>query len=385
MKNGLRTVAIGLALLGALLLPAVASAAIISGEHGTTADVPASQTINDDLYISGERVLIEGTVNGDVYAAGSTVTIKGTVNGSVFAAGQDVYVSGTVTGGVRLAGQNLRISDAAIAGGVSTFGQVITIERDAEIGGGLNFAGSAATIRGNVANSVMGAGASITLAGTLSKHAHFATEKLNLEKTAVINGNLQYASNEEFSKQKGALVKGDTKHVRSSDKKSDEGADVFMVLWGLTALYLVGAALLWLFPSIATGVADQVSLRTMPAFGWGLLALLLSAPVLIILMITIVGIPLALILIAGLTIALFLSHFWVALAIGNAIADRAKWQPNPYANAFMGLVVLTVIGLLPVFGGVFKVLAAILGFGGFILYIVKGTRKKTSIKNAKTT
>ncbi len=385
MRSRLTKIILSLSLLAAILLPAAASAAIITSDKGESATISASQTINDDLYIAGERVLIEGTVNGDVYAAGSTVTIKGTVNGSVFAAGQDVYISGKVSGGVRVAGQNLRISNAAIGGGLSGFGQNLTVERDVTIGGGLNFAGSAVTLRGSVANSVVGAGSDITVAGNLMKNVNVATEKLTLEKTAIIGGNLDYLSSSDLTKESGAVVTGETSHKQPPKRNTDKAGEVLMVLWWMAAIYFTGAVMLWLTPRLISGPVEQIAIRPLPSFGWGLLALLLSIPLLIILLISFIGLPLAFILGAVMAISLYLAQFWVALALGNAIADRAKWHPNAYANAFIGLIILTLLGLVPVLGGIIKLLVAVLGFGAVILYVVHGAgRQKPTAKPTKT-
>jgi cytoskeletal protein CcmA (bactofilin family) len=54
--------------------------------------LPAGQTINDDLIISGDKVSVDGTVNGLVIASGNTVAINGTVNGDLFAFGSQVVI-----------------------------------------------------------------------------------------------------------------------------------------------------------------------------------------------------------------------------------------------------------------------------------------------------
>src|SRR5262245_40228569 len=73
------------------------------------AAVTADESIDGDLYIAGQDVVIDGTIKGDLIVAGQNVTISGTVEGNVFAAGQGITVKGTVKGDLIAAGQGVLI------------------------------------------------------------------------------------------------------------------------------------------------------------------------------------------------------------------------------------------------------------------------------------
>lgn len=62
--------------------------------------VGSDEVIDDDLFIGGDTVEINGTVNGDVFAVGSVIKVNGTVNGSLAIGGQSVQVNGVVDGSV---------------------------------------------------------------------------------------------------------------------------------------------------------------------------------------------------------------------------------------------------------------------------------------------
>jgi len=62
--------------------------------------VEADEIIDDDLFIGGDTVEINGTVNGDLIAFGSVVKINGTVHGSLVTSAQSVLVNGNVDGSV---------------------------------------------------------------------------------------------------------------------------------------------------------------------------------------------------------------------------------------------------------------------------------------------
>ncbi len=58
-----------------------------------TGIVEAGEVINDDLFLSGDTIRMDGEVNGLLLATGNTVIINGTVNGDLLAFGSSVTVT----------------------------------------------------------------------------------------------------------------------------------------------------------------------------------------------------------------------------------------------------------------------------------------------------
>lgn len=113
-----------------LLLPTLSYAETISEDRAV---VEKTQTINDDLFISGGEVEVLGTINGDVYAAGGEVLINGLVKGDVLVAGGEVTIKGTVENSVRAAGAQVTISSAKIGRNISVAGGEITVSEDTKV------------------------------------------------------------------------------------------------------------------------------------------------------------------------------------------------------------------------------------------------------------
>ncbi len=82
---------ISLSLVALMVFGIVGTAYAAEFPKGET--IPASQTVDDDVFLSGENVVVDGTVNGVLFAAGQTVTVNGTVNGDAFLAGETIVVS----------------------------------------------------------------------------------------------------------------------------------------------------------------------------------------------------------------------------------------------------------------------------------------------------
>jgi cytoskeletal protein CcmA (bactofilin family) len=353
-----------------LMVPLVASAQVINHDQskGDRTRVESGQTIDDDLYITGRTIVIEGTVNGDVYAAGSSITIRGTVNGDVFAAGQDILIGGTVTGSARLAGSTIRLNNPTIGGSVTSFSQNLNIENNTKIGGGLNFAGDSVEVRGSVGRGILGAASDVTLGGSVGKDVGLSASTITLASTAALNGGLTYYGESNLKKDNGAQVNGQTKHLNEKPAHKDSGrSTAWEIIWGILSLYAVGALLLWLVPGLLLSAASAITSRPGASLGYGLLALLLVLPLFIVLLITIIGIPLALIMLIIFAIMVYLSKFVAALAIGSLIAGRTGWKPNPYADAIVGLLLITIVELIPGIGWLIKLAIVIFGLGAFIV------------------
>ena len=368
------------AIIGAALLVPAAGLAYIEGGQNNRATIQSGQTIDDDLYIASETVVVEGTVNGDVYAAGSSVTIRGTVNGDVFAAGSDVVVKGDVKGSVRAAGSSVRLDGGSVGGSVSGFASTFTIEKDTKVGGGLNFGASSAVIRGDVTRGVVGGGSAVVISGTIGKNADLAASRITLESSAKINGNLTYYGDATLQRDSGSQVTGQVNHRADKQKKEqvaykDKAAGA---IWWLLALYLTGALMIWLFPTMTSGVSSTIARSPGLSAATGALVLLLSLPLFIVLLITLIGIPIALIFGGVLAVAIYLSKFFTALTLGNLIARRTGWKPNPYADAAIGLILITLLELVPVFGWLAALLSLLFGLGALVIWFFNRTRGNSS-------
>ena len=90
---------LGLALLIAFIVALIGAPAAFAADFrtDTSISIGEDEVINDDLYLFGTTITVNGIVNGDVFAAGNSLTVNGTVNGNVFLVGQEVTVNGAVS------------------------------------------------------------------------------------------------------------------------------------------------------------------------------------------------------------------------------------------------------------------------------------------------
>ncbi len=316
---------------------------------GDTVTVASGEVIDDDLYIAGRTIIIDGTINGDLIAAGGTITVNGTVNGSVIAAGGTVNINGEVTHAVRVIGRTLNISgtigrDLLVAGGE------LSMASTAEIGGDLLFGAGTARIDGLIEGDINSRVDSLTVASTAS-----------------IQGNLSYTSENEANIESGAQVGGVTTH-KLPPVAAGTG------LWGKVIGYLMalvlGIIIVLLAPRRVKAVTESIRTRPWPSLGWGAVILVATPIAALIVCITIIGLPLGLIALALYTIAIYLTQLFVGLLIGQLIigAFRGVETRAALVGALaLGLAILSLLWLIPYLGFVIGLATILFGLGALLV------------------
>ena len=65
-------------------------AAALETRKGQTVEITKSENIKGDLFLTGNRIVIDGTVDGDVYAFGQDIEVNGRITGDLLTAAQTV-------------------------------------------------------------------------------------------------------------------------------------------------------------------------------------------------------------------------------------------------------------------------------------------------------
>ncbi len=356
---------------------------------GNTVTISQSQIIDDSLLVSGSDVYIEGTVNGDIICAGRRVEISGTVDGDVICAGQNLSVSGTVNGDLRAAGQTVLIS-GVVKRNATVFGQ--SIINEALIEGELLSAGQDITLNNRIVKNIWLAGQSVKLNADVFGRADLMVDNLTLGKKANIIGDLNYTSNNKLNQIEGAVVAGRVtrKPVPAEKTRVKSSWKNFPVRLGqrpkepwLAGLFrsvvinlIVGLVLVLLFKERLIKVGDIAKGRDAKYFGVGLLILFLTPAMILTFLITIIGIPVALLILFTYILALGLSRVLTAIAIGRRVT-AVYWKSLKHSlgwSAVIGIVVCWAVFKLPVVGWFFTILAVLWGLGG-TYYFVRPEKK----------
>jgi|GEM_PF-2328398 cytoskeletal protein CcmA (bactofilin family) len=343
--------------------------------------VGSDEVIQDDLFVAGNNLQIDGVVEGDVYIAGQQIIVNGQINGDLIAAGSTITVNGDIGGSIRATGQNLNISDAEIGGGISFFGASLSLSSDSSVGKGLVFFGESVTVNGVVKHGITGFSSHVSLSGTIGTNSRVSAETIRIHNDAVIAGDFEYRSNQDLVLADKASVAGEI--VRTGDLEQftiDWRAGQFaFTLWSYVAALLVGAVLLLVARRPLKDAANVIRTRPFQSLGLGLLSMILVFPLGLLLLATIIGAPLAILLWLTFGVALYLSKFLVGIALGWVIMSRftdKKTPPRLFISLFVGLSAIYVLNIISIITVLTSLMVGSLGLGAVVQRAYSGIRSQ---------
>lgn len=300
---------------------------------------------------SGDSVVVEEgeTVDGDLTAFAGTVVVQGTVDGDLEAFGGDVLIEGEVAGDVDAFAGNVRVA-GDVGGEVSAAAGTVVVGQDATVG------------------ALSAAGGNVAIEGTVAGDAEAAAGSVTLGSGAVVEGDLAYGG--ELNRHPDAEVAGTvTQEATAAPTPLGEVPTPppwLGPLYWLVVNLVLGAVLLAILPRFSERVALTARAEPAKSGGVGLLALVGIPIALVLIAITIVGVPLS--IAGGFLFALLL---WIAsvygrFAVGTWLLSLAD-VTNRWAALVVGLLAVLLVGLIPFLGGLVELLVLIVGLGALSL------------------
>lgn len=362
-----------------------------TAENKDSVYVAKEEVISSNFFAAGSSITIDGKVQGDVYCAGRSIVINGFIDGDVICAGQSITINGEVKGNLRLAGSSVTIN-GKVARNVMVAGSDISLGSKAEVGWDMMFAGAFMDIRGNVKRDLEGVGQKMVIGGTLGRDATLFSGKKNsvknendqeknpaitIAKTAVINGNLSYTAPSDAMIEEGSVIKGSkTRHdpmmgARDNDKGALAGWIWLRVIAIFSAL-LIGLILVsWLKRPIQE-IFERMFKKPYVTFGYGLLLIFITPILCLFLFVTVIGIPLALIILVLWLVTLCIAKILTAIVVGQEIMKHRKTNEaskhSLVVAMVIGVIITYVLFSIPVIGWVLSMIATVLGVGVMWIY-----------------
>ncbi len=403
------TVLVLFLLAGLVALPVAA----FEFRNGETVVINQNELVDDDLFISGTTVIVNGTVNGDLWAAGNTVQVNGTVNGSVFMAGQSLTLNGRVTGSLYAAGAGITLGPEAVVQR-NTYGAGYALQANpgSTVGRDLAMAGGQAQLAGTVTRDVAVAANALEISGRVGRNVNAVVGDPNRPVTpghypnapapiapgirvapsASIGGKLTYRSPVEQSGNIRATPGGGVTYVPEPGRRPlTFGAQV--ALWFLArlreflTLILLGLLVSGVAPRLFDVTADQVEVQPLLSLGWGVVWLLagyagaVAAFFAILIVAALLGLitlgglawvvgglglsALALAFVAFQAMVTFGSKLVVAYLVGRLLFHRDSRYPlgERYWPLVVGILIYVFASGIPFIGVAVAVVATLLGLG----------------------
>jgi len=325
------------------------------------------------FFGGGDEVVIEGTVNGDAYVAGGVVEVDGTINGDLIAAGGMVVVNGKVAEHVRAAGGTIWINgevgkDASVAGGN------IRIGRKGALEGNLLAAGGTVEVGGTVGKDAHIASGDAEISGSVGGSVKFSGNRFTIPDQGHVGGNLQaYVKDKELVKLATGGVAGNVDISIQQPTKHKEILGIsawcfWLKLFWFAGSVVVGLLLVLIAPSRVRQMGTVITKRGGEAAVWGILGVIVIPIASFILMLTLIGIPAALLVLSLFFVILYLSQFGLAVVVAQLIfALEGKGRAPLFGALLAGMAIVEIAVMIPYLGVLVCLAGCVLGVGAILL------------------
>ena len=331
-------------------------------------DFDESEVIDDDMYVMEENVKITQVIDGNLYIMAKNVKLdSASVLGNVYIMAESIEMeNSSVNASIFLMGKDIRISgtdveDAYIMGMNVDILEDTTVWRNAKI-----------------------LAKTLNIDGEIDRDVYASVETLNVGKNANIEGKLVYSSEKEGQISNSARI-GSIEFSAIDTDVDEEIANQFRLIDfiepGLAFAFktlIISLIIVFLVNKFKTMErSENIGSDCLKAFGKGAGVLVLVPIISVLFFVSVLGIGLGLGLIAIYVILLYIAKSIFAIEV----AQRITFKKNIEGKAkFVGLsvlvaIVIWAIGLIPVIGGIVKLIVMLAGLGILFDLIFKKAKK----------
>ncbi|MBW2245391.1 MAG: polymer-forming cytoskeletal protein, partial [Deltaproteobacteria bacterium] len=328
------------------------------------------EVLERGLFNTGESLIIEGKVVGDVVAFCERVTIRGIVEGDVWVIAREFELTGEVKGNLHAFGERSRIS-GRVDGSLYNGSDQVNLEPEARVERDAFVLSGRFIHDGVIGRDLTALVSRGELQGAVGRHAEIWSEQLEARAGTTVGGDLTAHVDDE----EDAVIDPAVEVAGASQILSDELAlhrirsnyqQPAFYLWRLVwmaAAFGVGLLLLRLVPSLFD--ADVASApEFFRALGLGFAFAVLVPIGLVVLLLSVIGVPLALIGASLYAMVWYLAVILVAVLVGRSLTSMESDSLRDQGLALLlGLVLVTIAFHLPWIGGLVRFVGMLLGAG----------------------
>ncbi len=333
---------------------------------------PDTAVIDDDLFIAGGNIKLDGIIEGDLVAASGSLVQSGLVLGSLNAASQDIDVLGEVRGSVRAFAQNINVN-GQLSRNLLAFGYSVDIKPEARIQRDVTAYCGKLTLHGTVGGDIKGGIGELVISGQVEGNVRVKADKVTLMPTARILGDLRYTAEKEAQIEPGAQIEGETVWTRKEIGKRKPssiftGKPLIPEILFLLALMVTGIVLILLCRKNAYQAKQAVQDSFLKSLGLGFVFIICIPIAILVMMVTIIGIPIAIISLFAYLVLAYVAKIPVAAFLGEKILKALgdKKEPSLIWSMILGLVVLTLFLNIPYLEWPIYFVILFTGFGAII-------------------
>lgn len=367
--------------LGAFAVAVPAAAMEMKSDKGDNGSVEVTGAKTDVVFAAAHNVHVAATSSDDLFVAGHDIKLDTGSADHAFAAGQTITVTGDNARAFLTAGHDVTFETGSAASDVLAFGNNVTFNPTFKIGGSAVVFGQDVHIQAPVGRDLTAGGQNVTIDSVVTGNVRVEGRNIVIGPNAKIGGDLSYRTTDKINISPQATIAGKKVVLPPRDDSWTWGGhhnhighmangmnhSIMHDVWGAVAFIVMALVLTAVFPLLMARSGGMLARNPLLAAGAGLVVLIVGPVLAIIVMITLVGAPLALTIMALGFAALMLGFVGAASGIAS-LAGRFKADGVPNLGAqllwtLLGAVVLCALGALPYVGGWIWFIACVLGTG----------------------
>jgi hypothetical protein len=355
---------------GAVLLGGEAAQAAPRFAHQDTVRIERGESHQGTLVASCESLEIDGIVVGDVVAFCERITVRGEIEGSLIVMTRELDLRGRVADGlIAVAGQaglEGSVGASAYVGGERVVLRPAgSVTRDAWLGA------ERVRVEGEVGRDLTTFGERLEVEGDVARDVEARGERVAVLPGARIGGGLRayLPEREGLEVAEGAVIAGASdvqvldRHGHTIWSRYRDGRFYTWLAVGFVASFLIGLILHAIAPSWFAG-RIETGRDFFGSLGLGLAFAVLGPLACVLLALTVVGIPAALLGLAVWAACLYLGAVVVAALIGRSLVRPRGDSLREFGMALaVGLAVVVLLRNVPMIGAAAGWVIALVGVG----------------------
>jgi len=369
------------------------SASALMLRAGDTVNI--REKVDGDVYLAGQTVRIQEKIEGDAIIAGGVVDIDSKITQDALIAGDKITINQEIGDDVRLAGSTVIIK-ADVKGDVIAFAETLIIDKDVAISGSIIAFVSKfqldGTVNGNIkiasvdniiTGTVLGdtkiRTADFNLEGTLAGKTEFVAERnVNIADSAKFGDTVNYGYTQELdltsNLEEGVTAKLDSELLKAQTESKEILPNMFsgMLVFRVLSAALVIMLFAWLAGKFTSKAVKNLenSKDFRKAFFYGILLFFLPISIIILLFVSLIGIPVALFVTFAYLSMIFFSQSITSFIIAQWLNHKYDLKQPKAQLILVALgvyIVLYLIKFIPILGVLTGLVLTYIAFGTLVI------------------
>lgn len=307
--------------------------------------LPAGKKHSGNIYTSSRNIQINGNIEGSLYCAASSVlVINGRVSGDVVCLASKVIINGEIGQDLRIAG-----SDISLKGKVNGDASIASLDK-------VNLAPES-----TISKDLQIYGSSTEISGEIGNNAYISSHNLKAGNMVKIGGDLSYSSVDEINFTNGQ-VKGKINYnqVQNNDNAA---LSVIMIMLMLLVLSMI---VVLVVPSRVHRSSEIAKGNFITVILAGVATVFLVPIVAILLALSVIGIPVAIVMGFAYVIILIMSAPFFVYLLGSILLSGVKNIP---LRMLGGVVFFVALCMIP-FVNVVAILSSLFIGTGIVIRLI---------------